>query len=156
VESQNRSAVSSTRRVWSHDVTTPSGGLFRVSRVVMGSFILRTPFNRKVDAALERWSSGHRARRVAPLKKYSMRIPKRTSSILLFLLRRAAAAHDKTRVFRIKLTFFEALGTCKMCHRSCESVRKGVSLTCGMWAHVARIPRSQPLSPISQQGAYIW
>src|SRR5205085_5175260 len=48
------------------------------------------------DAALERWSSGHRARRVAPLKKYSMRILKRTSSILLFLPRKAAAEHDKT------------------------------------------------------------
>ena len=49
VESQKRSAVSRTRRVCSHDVTTPSGSLYRMSSVVMGSFITRTPFNRSVS-----------------------------------------------------------------------------------------------------------
>ena len=38
------------------------------------------------SAALERWSSGHRARRVAPLKKYSMRIHKK-------LLRSCSSCH---------------------------------------------------------------
>src|SRR5204863_6756066 len=51
VESQNSSAVSSTRRVSSHGVTPPRGTPCRVSSVVMGSFILRTPFNRSVSLA---------------------------------------------------------------------------------------------------------
>src|SRR2546421_820444 len=51
VESQNSSAVSSTRRVSSHGVTTPRGTPCRVSSCVMGSFILRTPFNRSVPLA---------------------------------------------------------------------------------------------------------
>src|SRR2546421_1664707 len=51
VESQNSSAVSSTRRVSSHGVTPPRGTPCRVSSFVMGSFILRTPFNRSVSLA---------------------------------------------------------------------------------------------------------
>src|SRR5207302_5993036 len=60
VESQNRSAVSNSRRASSHGVTPPRGTPCRVSSVVMGSFILRTPFNRSVSLA-------RRARRYQPI-----------------------------------------------------------------------------------------
>src|SRR3984893_7394149 len=48
VETQNSSAVSSTRRVSSQPVATVSGSLKRGSIFVTGSFIKRTPFDRSV------------------------------------------------------------------------------------------------------------
>src|SRR6266571_5391525 len=77
-------AVSSTCRVSSHGVTTPSCSLYRVSSFVTGSCMQKTPFDRCVT---QHWSIGHQVteRVEQRLLRREHANPEKTSSSLLNL-----------------------------------------------------------------------